>query len=67
MLPAHDSYIKSNRDQGLKGATLLSHDRPIVQGMTRWLPTTPAETKALPHEGASAQRGDASGDDGITL
>ncbi len=33
---------------------LFSCDRPIVQGITRWLPATPAEAKALSHEEASA-------------
>ena len=33
---------------------LFSRDRPIVQGITRWLPATPAKTRALPHEGALA-------------
>jgi len=34
--------------------SLFSRDRPVVQGMTRWLPATSAEAKALPREGASA-------------
>ena len=33
----------------------LSPDRPIVQGINIWLGfSTPAETKAQPHEGPSA-------------
>ncbi len=30
----------------------FSPGRPIVHGITQWLPATPAETEALPHEGA---------------
>ena len=35
-------------------ALLFSPDRPVVQGIPRWLPASPAEAKALPCEGASA-------------
>ncbi len=43
--------------QTKEGACLLSfsHDRSIVQGIPQWLPAGPAEAKALPREGASAQ------------
>ena len=30
---------------------LFGHDRPIVQVVTRWLPASPAEAKALPGQG----------------
>ena len=33
---------------------MFSHDGPFVQGIARWLPASPAEAEALPHEGASA-------------
>ncbi len=33
---------------------IFGHGRPIVQGIPQWLPASPAEAEALPHEGASA-------------
>ena len=33
---------------------LFSHDGPIVQGVSQWLPASPAEAQALPREGALA-------------
>ena len=49
--------VSMNNAQTKKGGCLLlcSHDRPIVQGIPRWLPASPAEAKALPREGASTQ------------
>ena len=32
----------------------ISHDRPTVQGIPRWLPASPAEAKALPRGGTLA-------------
>ncbi len=54
LIKRHTDWVCCQSSLSCSFVCICGHDRPIVPGIPRWLPASPAEAKALPHEGASA-------------